>query len=148
MVAISLRTSNPPDLAVRVEPSQRRRLVTQRPDQCSCLPVQRFAVDGQRALAPATVEYQRSARRRSIEAAYGLHDGIPCRHDDAVRLLVGELDGRVGGQMRCADESALRCTPEHVAQADVTGQLRLSERVYDGHGLELEVLEHTVREPE
>src|SRR3954469_11723465 len=140
MVAVSLRSAHAPDLAVRVEARERRRRVPELPDQGPGLTVELLAVHGERALPTRTVEDQRRARGLSCKLLLRERDRVPGTDDDAVRLLVGELDGSVRRQGGGADEPAIVSPPEHVPQPDVARQLRLRQRVHDRHGFELPVL--------
>src|SRR4051794_14052492 len=119
MVAVSLRSAHAPDLAVRVEARERRRRVPERPDQGPSLTVELLAVHRKRALPTGAVEDQRRARGLSCKLLLRERDRVPGADDDAVRLLVGELDSSVRRQVRGADEPAILSPPEYVPQSDV-----------------------------
>src|SRR3954451_10442469 len=111
MVPVSLCATHATYFAVRVEPRQGWRRVTERLDQRGRLALQRLAVHRKRALAAGTVEDQRGLRRRSVQSVQRLDDAVPGAHDNAVRLFVGELDGGVRRQVRRADQAAIRGAP-------------------------------------
>src|SRR5437763_6020870 len=148
MVSVSLGSADAAYLAVRVQPGKRRRNVAEGLDQRASLALERLAVHSERALASSAIEDDRRAHAGAAELAQRIRYAVPRRDDDAVGLLVGVLDGGVGGQVRRAHEAAVRRAAEHVAQADVAGQLGLGKRVCDRDRLELVVAERDVGEVE
>src|SRR6478752_1946737 len=105
MVAVSLGTAYSADLAVRVEPRERRGRVSQGPDQGPGFTIKVLPVHLQRALAAGAVEDQGGPRGTGQLVLRERH-GVPGADHDAVGLLVGELDGGVRGQVRGADQAA------------------------------------------